>query len=359
MLCANEYVDRTRMAITMVERAELDLEKAEETKEKGDMAAAKKLFQAVLDNEYATKAQRNAAQDSIKKLGKETPAVVKEKSNQESPAKPATANESQKQENSTQAQTVDSERARTLTAQGHEALQSGRYSEATRLFEEALQAVPGYPEAVNGLNQARGHSEVEVGSRTLIDRIKRRNEIKWDRAKQKCRDLQTEIQDAVLSQRFELAKQLLLSARQVVEGARQYADPLVKYESLSNELAALAAHVEDEARQANIDQVREQRENVQRQEAERKRKVAETRQLQVETLMTQAVQLRKDRDFKEAVSVLSQLLTLDPKNERARWLRDDLEDIYEMTRQKESRDEMYREQQRLLVDAEEGEDTVA
>ena len=349
----NEYVDRTRMAITMVEQAELDLEKAEETSEKGDIAAAKKLFQAVLDNEYATKAHRNAAQSSIEKLNTEKTSVVEKKPNSQPPVDIVAAAEPKKHGATTQAQAIDSERARTLTAQGHEALQSGRYSEATRLFEEALQAVPGYPEAVDGLNLARGHNEVEVGSRTLIDRIKRRNEIKWDRAKQKCRDLQTEIQDAVLSKRFELAKQLLLSARQVVEGARQYADPLVKYESLSNELDALSAHVEDEARQANIDRVRQQRENVQRQEAKRQQQVAETRQRQVDTLMTQAVQLRKDRDFKEAISVLSQLLVLDPKNERARWLRDDLEDVYEMTRQKKNRDEMYRQSQKLLVDTEE------
>ncbi len=356
----DEYVDRARMAISMVERADLDLENAEEARANERFAEAKKLLEAVLANEYSTKSQRDSAKKLItgiteEKVGEAKAQEPKPSEGGKSDAKQpaiAPAKITGEQEPSEAVQ-FDTERARTLTREGHEALQSGRNSEAIRLFEEALRFVPGHPEAMAGLKQARSHNEVEMGSRSLIERIKQKNEIKWNRAKQKCLDLQAEVQEAVLSGRFDLAKQLLLAARQVAEGARQYAEPLAKYEGLVAELDALGVHVENESARADRERVAEQRAEVQRKEAERRRQTAETRQRQVDALMEQAIQLRKDRDFKEAVKVLKQLLVIDPKNERARWMRDDLWDTHMLTKQKSISDEINKQQQAILVDAEE------
>ncbi|HRX83396.1 MAG TPA: hypothetical protein P5572_00090, partial [Phycisphaerae bacterium] len=387
----DEYVERTRVAITMVEKAELDFERADSALEHEDVAAAKAALKDVLDNEYATAAQRSDARARLNDLDVVAGGAQNNPPSEPAPMAPppppatdngtmaqpaptagqegakATENGQAAQQNgqATQPngqapengevsrQQVNNERARSLIQEGYRMLESGRTAEAERLFQSALQAVPGHPEALAGLHEAQRHSDVEVGSQSLIDRMQRRRQIAWERTVFQYRELEKEIKNAVLDKRFDLAKQGLLRARQVLEAGSQFAEPRVRYESLISELNALQQYVEEEQRREEEANVREQREQILRQERERQLQVAETRRRQVNALMDQALQLKKDRDFKGAVAVLNQVLAIDPQNNRAQWMRDDLEDVYELTREYAAVKEKRRQQQAVLVDAEE------
>jgi general secretion pathway protein D len=424
-----EYLDKTRRAITMVEAVETDFQRADEAIGNQDQDAARSALQAVIDNPYATAAQKADATQRMTDLGtspntarprpspRPSPAVTAtpaptvtarpSASMQPAPSattapvstpRPASASSATGSMSATPgirpapttapapvsaprpapsasmqpvspapvsapapavstpsrpAQAIDSERARTLTDEGNAAMEAGRVSEAIRLFEEALRFVPGYSPAVDGLRQARSQGSVEVGSQSLLTRIRQSQAINWSRAEQQYRDLEAEVRNAVLDKDFALASELLLRARQVIEGARQYADPLVKYEALATELHALEGYVAEEQSREDELRVRLQREEIQSQERERQTRVTETRQLRVDALMDQAAQARKDRDFKQAVEILDQVLIIDPQNRTARYSRDELDDQYQLTRHKNARDEMYRQQQALLIDAEE------
>lgn len=246
-----------------------------------------------------------------------------------------------------------SDRARVLVDEGYEALAGGRNDEAARLFEQALSLVPGYPPARRGLDDARRTNQVEIGSSSLLERIKQKDNIRWNRAQAQYHDLELEIREAVLDERFELAEQLLLNARQTIEANRQYADPLIKYENLLTSVNALGRWVDEERQTFEERRVREQRDEIRSTERDRQKQVSETRRRQVDSLMDQAMQHRKDREFQQAIRVLDQVLAIDPRIDQARWMRDMLLDQFELTRQRDDRNEMYRQQQAVLADAEE------
>ncbi|MEZ6084580.1 MAG: hypothetical protein R3E58_11750 [Phycisphaerae bacterium] len=165
--------------------------------------------------------------------------------------------------------------------------------------------------------------------------------------------MKREIQAAIIDGNFDLARELLLSARQVVEGAKQYADPLVKYESIMSEIEALEKNLDAEYERNDEIRARKQRDEIQSTERDRNRQTAERRSRRIDALMNEALQLRKDRELKKAIAVLEQVVALDPRNDRARWMIDELSDVYQIKRQYDSRQEMYKQAQALLVDTEE------
>jgi len=426
----DEFVDRTRVAITMVEKAELDFERADAAIEHEDFPAAKAALMDVLGNEYATAAQRNDARERLGDIevitgsqpgetarpvptdaakiepmydiAPQPPAPTPTPAPQATPApvrtpprapaatpvpqpmelitpEPprATPRASTPQTAPPQAitpqptplpqatapsaattpqvsrQSVGSERANALTREGLALLESGRTAEAERLFKEALQLVPGHPEALAGLREAQRHTDVEVGSQSLLQRMIVRNQLAWERTVFQYRELEKEIKNAVLDKRFDLAQQGILRASQVLESGGQYADPRVRYESLVSELEALKTFVGEEQRRYEETRVREQRDEIQRKERARQQQVSETRRRQVTALMEQSLQLKKDGDYKSAIDVLDQVIAIDPRNNPARWMKDDLQDTYEIRRQYEATLEKRRQQQAVLVDTEE------
>jgi general secretion pathway protein D len=342
-----DYVNRTRVALRMVDQAQTDLDDGVQAHKQSRLGDAETLFNAVVANEYATQMQRSTAMRHKREIensrssrsGGMTPV------NNSQPLSQFAANGPSSGTNSDQASE--------LTQRGYEALRAGNNDEAMRLFNQALQKVPGYPQAVEGINQTRGHNRVESPSGSLLDRIHAKNQIQWQRAQETFRGYEKEIQTAIIDGNFDLARQLLLSARQVVEGAKQYADPLIKYESIMSEIEALEKNLNAEYERNDQVRAREQRDEIQSTERDRNRQTSERRSRRIDALMNEALQLRKDRELKKSIAVLEQVVALDPRNDRARWMIDDLSDVYQIHRQAKSRDTMYREQQALLVDTEE------
>jgi len=371
----DDYLNRIQVAITMSDKAIRDLEDAETAIAEHEREKAEVLLEGVLANEYAPQGARRSATTMQENLKASDAAAAQPP--QAQPVKPAppavekavrtpdlapssvgvgadAAKSALAQPPPTTASS-EVERAKALTRQGDEMLQGGRFAEAERLYQDALRAVPGYPEAVEGLQRAAQHQQnvAGVGGESLIDRIQRDDLIHWQRTVAEYREAEQQIRADVTGERFDEANQVLIRARQIVEAGKQFADPVEKYEALRSEVDALGQFVSNEERSYNERKVAEIQRDIERQRAERIRLDQENRARQVEALMAQALQHRKDGDLDSAVNVLRQVTVIDPKYQPARWMMDDLEDRRQYQRGRELRNEFYEQTRGALNEVEE------
>ena len=166
------------------------------------------------------------------------------------------------------------------------------------------------------------------------------------------RDVEQQIRNLITNEQFDEANQAAVRAKQVVEAGKQYADPASKYESLRGEVEALAEFVQTEERSYHTRKVEETRRQIEEQRAARLREDTENRQRQVEALMSQAAQHRKDGDLDAAIMVLKHVTVIDPKYEPARWMMDDLDELRSFREGRQARDEFYRETRGALNEVE-------
>lgn len=335
-----DYLERVQTALTMYEKAVRDLDDAQLAFDDGALDRAWELAQGVLDNQYAAEPVRQGAADLIARIDERT-APVEQAAPVDAPA-PAVSPESV-------------ERARALTRAGDDYLRDGLFEEAAAAYQQAMAEVPGYPEAVDGLQRVRQHIENINGARaeTLIEQIRRNDRINWQRAVAQFREVESDIRDLVSENQFEEASKLLVRARQIVESGRQFADPISQYENLRSEWDSLSQWVRDQERSYNERKVAEIREQIEQDRAERLRQDRENRARQVEALMTQALQHRKDGELDQAIAVLDQIIVIDPKDRTARWMRDELEDVRQHRKARRDREMFYEEAQKALQDVEE------
>ena len=368
----DDYVNRVQTAIKMLEKAQRNLDDAQRAMRDGDSRQASQLLDDVLTNEYAPQNIRESAA-ALKLEIQSAPPRPKEGSAAAAVAEPAAQRPSSeapklaasatasgsapaaKKNGTTGIAPADVEKAKALTGEGNDMVRGGRYDDAERLFEQALLLVPGYPEAVDGLRQVAQHRSNVAGPavESLIDRIRREDAINWQRAVAEYRDVENTIRDHVANERFEDANQLLVRANQIVDSAKQFADPVTRYESLRSEADALSKFVADAERVYNDRKVAEVRRQIEEQRAERLRQDEENRRQQVDKLMTQAVQHKKDGDLDAAINVLKQVAVIDPKYREARWMMDDLESLRSFRKGRETRDELSKQTQDSLNAVEE------
>lgn len=348
----DDYLSRVQVAITMCEKALRDLEDAETAAAEGEIDHAKRLLESVLNNEYAAEALRRSAQAQLRDLrpaqpapGATTPAEASFRQPVAMPLpEPPPALSRQ-----------NAQQARVLTQEADDGVRTGRYDEARRLYGQALDLVPGYPEAVAGLQRLSEHERNLNGQRaeSLINRIRQENQINWQRTVAQYRDVEKVTHEHVAAERFDEAHQMLIRARQVVEAGKQFADPVTKYESLRSELEAVEAYVRTEERSYNERKVADVRREIEEQRQRHLREVEQRRARQVDALMKQAMQHRKDGDLEAAVGVLRQVIVIDPKHQPARWMMDALEELRQYRAGRQFRDDLYEETRKALNDVEE------
>ncbi len=349
----DDYLNRVQVAITMQEKGMRDLEDAETALASNDQTAARRLLRAVLANEYVSPKVRVASETLLGNMRSGDGGGGNDSGNGGDSA--VLAAQTNEPDDSPPMTTPDVDRARTLSAEANDALDAGRYAEAERLFSEALTLVAGFPEAVDGLSRVRDAQINAAGSRaeSLIDQIRREDRINWQRTVAEYRDVEKAIHAEVEAERFDQARQLRVRAGQVVESGKQFADPLSKYESLRDEYETLSAELERRFREYNERVVAETRRAVEEERRQRLAQDAETRARQVASLMDQAIQHRKDGDLDAAINVLHQVSVIDPHNQSARWLTDELVERRDMRRSRELREELYEKTQRVLQQVEE------
>jgi general secretion pathway protein D len=360
----DDYLNRVQVAITMYEKALRDLEDAETAIAEGELDRAEHLLEGVLSNEYAAEAVRRSATAHLRDL-KDREAPVSPPQAEAEPSQPPESTPPQPREERPPVPAPEgvepppvtpsgAEKARSLTQEGDEMLRAGRYDEAEQKYAAALSAVPGYPEAVEGLNRVRQHRENISGPRgqSLVERLREEDAINWQRTVIQYRDVERMIRQHLQAERFEEAQQLLVRARQIVEAGKQFADPVSKYESLRSELEALVGKVTADERIYNERKVAEIRRDIETQRSKKLREIEERRARQVDSLMLQAMQHRKDGEYEAAINILRQVIAMDPKNQPARWLMDILEDQWQYHDTRDTRDQFYKQSRGALQDVE-------
>ncbi|UCG17282.1 MAG: hypothetical protein JSV19_04465 [Phycisphaerales bacterium] len=355
----DEYLERVQAALAMVDKATKDLEDGEKALAAGDLDGAEAGLEAVLANEYAPQALRESAQDLLSELA--TRRAHEAEDADASAVEGATPMPDAPLRTATEAPEVaetiysgsDQQRAAVLVREGFGAMEAGRNEEAARLFGQALEVVPGHPEAMAGLERVQRHQEVEQGSDSLLTRMRVRDQIRWQRTVSAVRQAERQTRRAVIDEQFELAKELLLRARQTVEAGRQYATPLSKYESLKGELAALEVFVAEEQRRVAETRVREQRDEIAKERRRRIDRMRAARDREIDALMMQAFEHRKNAEYEAAIAVMKEVVAIDPRNNYARFMLDDWWNHFELDRQRTVHDENRRNTQAVLTETEE------
>ncbi len=186
---------------------------------------------------------------------------------------------------------------------------------------------------------------------SIVEELALEHELLWQQAEKAYRDAESKLRKAVLAEDFDEARRLLALAKQTIELNRRYASPASKYEDYRNQAGELEKYVDDEERAYDERVVREKQLEVQRTEEERANRVQLTKNRRVEQLMDQAAELRTERRYDDAIQVLDQVLTIDPDNDQAAWMKDTLGDLAVNIRDRQAQRDLNSESQDLLVEA--------
>jgi type II secretory pathway component GspD/PulD (secretin) len=188
------------------------------------------------------------------------------------------------------------------------------------------------------------------GGGSLLDQLSEEYELLWQQAVKTFKESESKVRKAVLKEDFEEAHRLLDFAKQTIELNRRYASPPAVYEDYLAQAAALQRYVEDEERQWQEREVQLKQREIEEREAERISRISATKQRQIEGLMDQATELRKEQRFEDAIQVLDQVLAIDPENDRAAWLKETLGDFAANLRERDAERERTTQFQSLIND---------
>ncbi len=185
---------------------------------------------------------------------------------------------------------------------------------------------------------------------SLLDQLAEEHELLWQQAIKTYAETEKKINRAVLSENFEEAHRLLDFAKQTIELNRRYASTPEVYDDYVKKAGALERFVEDEERQWQEQEVRWKQEEIAQREAERIERISATKLRQIDGLMGQATELRKEKRYEDAIQVLDQILAIDPENDRAAWMKETLGDLAQNIRAREATTERSAQIQSLLND---------
>lgn len=333
------YQEKTATALRLSEEARRNLADADLALADQDSAQAVRLLESVLDNPYASNAVKTHASAKLGDLKKVTLVAQVQPGDAVEPAPGH-------QENP-----VDTEKAKSLTEQGRAAMMAGRYDEAERLFNDALGAVPGYPEAVNGLTELAQYRANAAGAtgQSLTDVLRQEDRVNWQRTVATYRELEREIRGLMDQNQYEEARRVLARANSIVESGKQFASPLSEYHSLRAEASALENELNERDRRFNEAEAERVRQGVEETYQRTVIELTKERQKRVDALIRQAREHRKDEDLQSALQVMDQVLEIDPQNELARVLHEEWQEYWTYQRQRKIQRDINTQSQEALM----------
>ncbi len=189
--------------------------------------------------------------------------------------------------------------------------------------------------------------------RTLVDDLRARDNLLWQRAIAKMQEAAQKAGEAVAVERFDEARRLAESALQVIEANRAYAQPPSKYETARKVAIDLKQSVAQEYDRWSRAEAEKQRASIAEQIERRRRSQEQQRREKIEQLFNTAQQLQKEQRFREAAEAMRQVLILDPANAKASFWLDTYEDFWSLHEQHDVDREIQRQTQRILQQADE------
>ena len=189
--------------------------------------------------------------------------------------------------------------------------------------------------------------------RTLVDDLRARDELLWQRAVAKMQEAVQKADEAILAENFEEARQLAESAIQVIEANRAYAQPASKYEIARKAAQDLKASVAAEYDRWSRAEAERQRLAIAEQIRIRNQLQEQQRKEKVDQLFKTARELSREQRFREAAEAMQQLLILDPGNDDAAYYLEIYEDYWSLNEQKATAREVSRQTRQILQQADE------
>lgn len=188
---------------------------------------------------------------------------------------------------------------------------------------------------------------------TPTDQLRLRDELLWQRSVARSQALAQSVRDAIAADDYVQARQLLDTALQTIEAARNYAEPVSKYQTARDAVLQLRAELEQAAAAHATRQAATEREEIANRIRMRKQLYEQQKAEKIEQLFNSAEQLRRERRFGEAAEVLREVLRIDPANAKARFQLEVAEDYEAFTKQADWNRDLRRQQQLTLMNAEE------
>lgn len=248
---------------------------------------------------------------------------------------------------------ADRAKAREDLAAGEKAMKAGKAEDARKAFEAVVACKVAEADVVSKARaqlaeldksqKSKSEAAAPASSNTaptdaprpagaksgggLVDELAEEHALLWQQAVKTYKESESKLRKAVLAEDFAEARRLLDFARQTIELNRRYASPAALYEDYRNQANELERFLEDEQRDYDERLIRMKREEVAAREQERVEQVRIQKTRQVEQLMDQAAELRKEQRLDDAIQVLKQVLAIDPNNEQAAWMKETLEDL--------------------------------
>lgn len=184
--------------------------------------------------------------------------------------------------------------------------------------------------------------------RTLVDDLRARDDLLWQRAVAKMQEAIDKAGEAVAAKRFDEARQLAENALQLIEANRGYAQPPSKYEVGRAQALECKKFVAEEYDAWSRAEAERQRISIAEQIARRRESQERQRQEKIDQLFNTAEQLRKEQRFREASEAMRQVLILDPAHAKASYWLDMYDDAWSFQEQKDIDREINRQTQRTL-----------
>jgi Flp pilus assembly secretin CpaC len=189
--------------------------------------------------------------------------------------------------------------------------------------------------------------------RTLVDELRSRDELLWQRAVAKMQEVVQKAGEAIAAENFEEARQLADSAIQVIEANRAYAQPPAKYETALKTAQDLQAMVTAEYDRWSRTEAEKQRLAISEQIERRRQLQEQQRTEKIDQLFKTARQLSKEQRYREAAEAMRQVLILDPANENAGFWLETYEDYWSLNEQKNIDREISSQTRQILQQADE------
>jgi tetratricopeptide (TPR) repeat protein len=186
--------------------------------------------------------------------------------------------------------------------------------------------------------------------RTIVDELRERDELLWQRATARAGELAAEARAAVAAQEFDIARARATAAIETIEAARVYAEPASRYEAARGAAVELQREVGAAYEAYQFEQVRQQQQQIVQRLGESARRMEQQKREQIEQLFNEANVLRKQREPAKAAEALRQILEIDPGNEKAMYLLDWALDDASWSQQGTSVDQIRERTREVLAD---------
>lgn len=187
---------------------------------------------------------------------------------------------------------------------------------------------------------------------TLLDEILASRNIQREQALASFQESERQVRQAVINRQYLVARDRLRQARQDILRSRMLFKQN-ELEQLLLQVDGLAKMIDSEEQAFEQQQVLQQVKEAERKKMERELQVENEKFDKIQGLFSEAIALRREKRFAEAIVVAQQILEIEPNFDRAKWFIEDLQEIADYTRQREIRDLIASEGRNSLVDSDE------